>query len=339
MRKNYNPHKDKKLVKSDYTHRIIIPVHISGNEYAQDLLKILKITLQSLTKTIHKKTAITVVNNGSNQEVVDYLNNEFKNKRIHEIVHTSSVGKLNAILKILRSVNEEIITISDADVLFLNGWQDETLKVFNNFLKVGVVGIVPQFKLYATNSYNLFFDNFFSKKMRFTNVVNPNALKKFYQSIGWNDDYNKDFLCTNLTLASKSGTKAIVGSGHFVTTYRKEVFEYLPKENSNYLLGGGSERKYLDEPVLKAGGWRLTTNNNYAYHLGNVFEDWMDEELNALIDQSNRDVVIASKITFKGNKVSYFIKNHLFRKILSNNSLKKNFLKLKGLSKNMAKKH
>ncbi|MCF6279732.1 MAG: glycosyltransferase family 2 protein [Flavobacteriaceae bacterium] len=336
MRKNHNPNKDKKLDKSKFMHRIIIPVHISNNEYAQDLLKILKITLQSLYKSVHSKTAITIVNNGSNAEVVDFLNNEFKEKNIQELIHTESIGKLNAILKVLRLVDEEIITISDADVLFLNGWQNETTKVFNNFSKAGVVGIVPQFKQYTVNSFNLFFDNFFSKKLKFTQVVNPEGLKKFYKSIGWNDNYNKFFLKTNLTITSKNGEKAIVGSGHFVATYRKEVFDYLPKESSKYLLGGDSERKYLDEPVLKSGGWRLTTNDNYAYHLGNIYEDWMQDELDKSDNKPSQKLIEISSSHFKGRKFSYFIKNHLFRKIISPKSIFKKFLISKGLDKNIA---
>ena len=340
MRKDYNPNKDKLLIKNEYLHRIIIPLHISESEYAQDLLQIFKTTLKSLHKTIHQKTAITIINNGSCEEIVDFLNDEFKKGNIHEIIHTSAVGKLNAVLKIIRNVQEELVTISDADVLFLNGWQDETIKVFSEFPKAGVVGIVPQFKLYSTNSYNLFFDNLFSKKLSFTDVVNSEGLKKFYQSIGWKDNYNKDYLKTNLTLESRNKVKAIVGSGHFVATYRKEVFNKLPNENSNYLLGGNSERRYLDEPVLKAGGWRLTTNDNFAYHLGNVYENWMVSALNTVSDESKREVIDSKPpIITNSSKFSYTLKNHIFRKLLSNKSIFKRFLIYKGLDKKIAEKY
>jgi Glycosyl transferase family 2 len=339
MREGYNPNKDNKRSKPNYVHRIIIPLHISKDAYAKYLFTIFKITLKTLLKTIHKKTAITIVNNGSCNIVVDYLNDEFKKGNIQEIIHTESIGKINAILKVLRAVEEEIITVSDADVLFLNGWQEKTIQIFNSFPKVGVVGIVPQFKLYTTNSFNLFFDNIFSRKLKFTKVVNPEGLKKFYKSIGWKDNYNKEYLKTNLTLESKNGITAIVGSGHFVATYRKEVFKHLPNKNSQYLLGGESERKYLDEPVLKSGGWRLTTNENYAYHMGNTYEDWMQSTLDGLEDKSKRDALKINHSKLKGNRANYYFKNHLFRKFISNKNIFKIFLKYKGLDKNIVENY
>lgn len=339
MRVGFNPNKDKVIMECKYLHRIIIPVYVSKGKYKRDLLKILQFTLNSLYKTIHSRTAITVVNNGSNSEVVNFLNEEFKNKKIQELIHTNNIGKLNSILKVLPSVTEEIVTISDADVLFLNGWQDETIKIFNAFPKAGIVGIVPQFKLYEVNSFNVLFDKFWSSKLRFTPVINPKALECFYTSIGWDNNYNKDYLKTNLTLESNNGVKSLVGSGHFVATYRNKVFEYLPKENSKYLLGGFSEQKFLDTPILKVGGWRLTTNNNYAYHLGNTTENWMSVVLENLQDESNRECLSINKSNLKKNRLGFFVKNHLFRKLLSNKFIFIKFLIFKKLDRNIAAKY
>ncbi|PHR74597.1 MAG: hypothetical protein COA67_00550 [Lutibacter sp.] len=341
MRKKYNPSKDlQESTANSYNYRIVMPLHIPNFEgYFKDAFTIFKMSLQSLYKTIHQKTAITIVNNGSCDAVVDFLNDEFKKGTIHEVIHTEPIGKLNSLLKVLRNIEEEYVTVSDADVLFLNGWQDSTTQVFNVFPKAGVVGIIPQFKLYTTFSYNLLFDNFFSKKLQFTKVINPEALIKFYKSIGWDDTYNKDYLKTNLTLESDTKVKAIVGSGHVVATYKNEVFEQLPIENSTYQLGGNSERLYLDEPVLKTGGWRLTTNNNYAYHLGNVFEGWMLEELNAINDESDREIIKSSTVLLKSSKWKYNLKNHLFRKLLSRKSIFKRMLIRKGLDKTIAEKY
>lgn len=339
MRVGINPNKDKKLEQKKYTHRIIIPVFIPKGKNERDLLEILNFTLNSLYKTINSKTAITVINNGSNAEVVNFLNKEYKNYKIEELVHTSNIGKLNSILKVLPSINEKLITITDADVLFLNGWQDETLQIFNSFPKAGVVGIVPQFKTFVANCYNLLFDNIFSKKLKFTTVKNPKALEKFYESISWDKNYNKNYLKTNLTIESKNGIKAIVGSGHFVATYRKEVFDYMPKGRSDFLLGGYSEQLFLDTPLLKVGGWRLTTNNNYAYHLGNVSEPWMNNTLEELVDESNRKLVSLNKSSLKPNRLNFFVKNHLFRKIISQKYLFTKFLMYKKLDKQIAKKY
>lgn len=198
MRKGQNPQRNVSY-NNNYSHQVVIPVYIPNNEgYFKDGLIILKISIASLIKTTHSKTFITVVNNGSSKQVFNYLNELFEKGLIHEIIHTSNIGKNRAIIKGTKGHNFKIVTITDADVLFLNHWQVETVKVFNAFPKAGVVGLVPQFKLYNNFCSNLIISNFFNKKLKFTSVKNPEAIKHFYKSIGWDNNYNKDYLLNTL---------------------------------------------------------------------------------------------------------------------------------------------
>ena len=77
-----------------------------------------------------KKTFITLVNNGSCENVLVYLNELFSQKKIHELIHTDNIGKINAVFKGLSGNNIELVTITDADVLFLSNWQSQTATVF-----------------------------------------------------------------------------------------------------------------------------------------------------------------------------------------------------------------
>ncbi len=79
MRVGHNPHKDKIQDASDYWHQVIIPVYIPNHEgYFKDSFAILKLCLQSLLSTVHTKTYISIVNNGSCDLIVDYLNSLHK---------------------------------------------------------------------------------------------------------------------------------------------------------------------------------------------------------------------------------------------------------------------
>ena len=148
MRVGYNPYKDQ-ILEGTYHHQVVIPVYIPNQEgYFKDSFAILKLCLESLFNTIHNKTFITIINNGSDQIVSHYLDSLLEEKKIHELIHTENIGKLNAVLKGLAGHNIELVTISDADVMFLPNWQMETVKVFKAIAKAGVVGIVPQFKMY-----------------------------------------------------------------------------------------------------------------------------------------------------------------------------------------------
>ena len=284
MRVGFNPNKDKVLPKSDYTHQVIVPVYIPHqNDYFKDSFQILQLCLESLFKTCHAKTYITVVNNGSCVEVVNYLNQLHQEVKIQEVIHTTAIGKLNAILKGLSGHQFPLITITDADVLFVNHWQKATYEVFEAFPKAGVVSTTPSSKVLKQYTGNVIVSNLFSKKLNFKNVINPNAMMMFAKSIGNEDFYNATHLKKVLTITNKN-ISAVIGAGHFVATYRGSVFDLLNNRYSHFSLGGTSEALFLDKPVNDLGYWRLSTNDNYTYHMGNVKENWMQTIFESLND-------------------------------------------------------
>jgi len=337
MRIGYNPHKDAPLQSLGYQHQVIIPVYLPDNEgYFKDGLKILGYCLDSLFKTAHQQTFITVVNNGSSPETVLYLDDLFRNGKIHELIHTTNCGKLNAVLKGLSGNSFPLITIADSDVMFLNGWQKATYDVFDAFPKAGAVCPTPSSKSYKTYTYNIWFELLFSKSLYFTKVKNPEALQNFADSIGNPDFYNEIHKKTYLTVSNKN-LKAVVGAGHFLVTYKNEVFEQLPIKYSNYKLGGDSEKEILDLPVVKKGLWRLSTEDNFAFHMGNTYEDWMKLAFDAIPEEN---IVLVKNLNYPKtaiSKIGFLIKYKLFSKLLSRKKIMTRLLIKKGLSETAAK--
>lgn len=332
MRIGSNPNKEIHQEQSVFSHQIIVPVYIPNETgYFVDALKILKICLNSLFNTVHDSTYITLVNNGSCENVVHYLEELFLEKKINELIHTDNIGKINAVLKGLSGNNIELVTITDADVLFLAGWQFETAKVFSEISKAGVVGIVPQIRIFRANSNNVLYDNFFNKHLKFLEVVNPEGIIHFYESIGWGRDYNQDYLKLGLGLEYEN-VKCFVGAGHFVATYKKDIFEELHTFIGGKKVAGAGEA-YIDNKALEKDYWRLTTHNNYAYHMGNIYEDWMVEPKkdSSIVSYTSSSFTKRKKISSMG----YFIKNRLFKKIIFTKWVLKLFLKWKGLPKEM----
>jgi hypothetical protein len=338
MRIGYNPQKDKPLESSYYSHQVIIPVFIPNFEgYYKDSFIILKHCLNSLFQSIHSQTMVTIVNNGSCKEIVHYLNRLFDENKIQEIIHTENLGKLNSIIKGLSGNNIELVTIADSDVLFLKNWQKETVSVFNNFPKAGVVGIVPQIRMFTYLCDNVIFDNLFSKNLNFTELKNPNAFKKFYKSLGWVEDYNTDYLRWILSI-ERNNAKALVGSGHFVATYKKVIFKEV-KTYFGFKMGAKSE-KYLDKKPLSYNLWRLTTEDNYAYHMGNVAEDWMVDEVKK---NETKDIEVSILLSHekhvKINKLTFFIKNVFFCKVFENKIFRSYFYSFKKLPKDVLRNY
>lgn len=336
MRIGSNPNKEINQQQSFYIHQIIVPVYIPNEDgYFLDALKILKICLNSMFSTVHDRTFITIVNNGSCANVVKYLNELFEENKIKELIHTDNIGKINAVFKGLSGNNIELVTITDADVMFLRDWQKETIKVFSEIPKAGVVGIVPQFKMYKRYCGNIIFDNLFNKNLKFLRVKNQKALIHFYDSIGWDRNYNQDYLKYALGL-NYGEVQCFVGSGHFVATYKKDIFEELLS-----FIGGkkaaGIGEDYIDNKPLEKGYWRLTTYDNYAFHMGNIYENWM-ENIPQKIESVNY-----SNLNFtqrkKSGSINYFIKNKLFTKLITVNWIYRIFIRWKKLPKQMVKKY
>jgi hypothetical protein len=259
-----------------------------------------------------------------------YLDQLYLDAKIKEVIHTENIGKLNAVLKGIAGNNIELVTIADADVLFLDNWQSATTEIFRALPKVGVVGIVPQFNMFKNKCGNIIFDNLFNKNLKFIPIQSPEGLVRFYDSIGWDRGYNKDYLQYGLGL-EQSEVKVFVGSGHFVATYKKQMFQEM-KSYLNYKLGGDSEN-YLDTMPLKYDYWRVTTHDNYAFHMGNVYEDWMSE---IKLDKYNRiEVDSGFKQRKRANAFVVVLKNKIFSSFLGSEFISRLFYRWKKLPKTM----
>ena len=187
MREGENISRDKLIDKALCNHRVIMPLFIPHSlDYYKDSLSIFEMSLKSVNKTASSSIAISVVSNGSCDDVNKELLKFYEKGLINElIIEKEQIGKLNCILKVLRTSEERFFTITDADVLFLNDWEDEVMMIFEAFPKASAVSPIPVFRTQNHYTSNIIFDYFFSKKIKFSKVKNPDALTKFAKSIGW----------------------------------------------------------------------------------------------------------------------------------------------------------
>lgn len=279
MRSGLNPNKDKARTEQGYFHQVVIPVYIpKQTDYFAESLDVFKLCMQSLFLSSHKNTYFTVVNNGSCKAVVDYCNDLMASGKIQELVHAPNIGKVNAILKGVIGHNFDLVTITDADVLFKPGWQEASYTIFKAFPKAAAVSPVPIPTFLKYYNAHLWVRYAFSKQLKFKAVQDKKALTAFMESIN-NPNFYKPCHLEQIAVLSNKNTEACVGSGHFVNTYRATIFNPSVGSYSNYALGGDSETYFIDEPAFKAGGYRLATTHGFAYHMGNTLEPWMQEEL------------------------------------------------------------
>ncbi len=333
MRIGVNPEKKNNQLELEDYHRVVIPVYIPNLEedYFKDGLVILKLCINSLLFTIHNKTKISLIDNGCCKEVENYLHDLYKTQRpVDQLLNSKqNLGKVNAIYSAVKSNLEPLITIADADVMFLPNWQSNVEGIFRDFPESGMVSPVPSSLGYRSEFINsTMYYGLFKGKIGFKDVVSPEGLIKFQESIG-REMYKKIHLEKYLTVSNSKNT-AVIGCGHFVATLRSDVFKSAPQDVCQHKIVGGSESTYFDIPNDKAGYLRLATKDNYAYHLGNVFEPWMDVKIKSVLESSVSKITL--KVIPRGKPMRKFqYKIGKFFRILLFKKFKKQYFSSKGI--------
>jgi len=325
MRLGMNPQKESKKIQLKFQHRLIIVVFIPSLEgYYKNVLEVFKLCLESAITTTDSNCAITVVNNASCLELEYYLNSKLEEGTIDTVVHyKENIGKIDALIGAARASREPIITVSDVDILFKQGWQVETERIFMKIENVGSVAPIPcsRFVNYETSST---LSKILLGKVKFKYQSIPEnhlAHNKFLQGFHWQLETDENI---KWPVLESNGVKAIVGSGHQILSMRRELFfTTVPQEPSLTLVGNHSEYLYCDQPINYSGGMRLATYHNYAYHMGNNVEDWMQEVQEENIkdlETKKKDSVDLKLPAFrpkKPNKVWYKIKKRIVHKLFN----------------------
>ena len=272
-----NPQKQHKKIDMQSHHRVIVVVFIPKLEdYYLHMFGVFKLSLESIIATKNELCEITVVNNACCDVVVDYLNVLFSENKINSLIHhKENIGKIDALVGAARGSRERLITTTDADILFVKGWQEAVENVFSSFKNVGSVSPLP-IRIGLTSGTISTLQKIIFKEVSFSfQKIKENFIpyNKFRESIGWDLEPTDDL---PWPVVSYKGVNAILGSAHQVLTIDREIFfSDIPFEPSFTLVGNNSEHNYIDTPIDLSGKMRLSTFSNYAYHMGNKAEDWM----------------------------------------------------------------
>jgi hypothetical protein len=336
MRIGTNPEKENKNLIVENYHRIIIPVYIPHFEgYFKETFEVFKLCIESLLKTVHTKTRITIYNNNCHQIVKNFIDEQFEESvYIDQVFHSKeNLGKINAILASSKGNLEPIITITDADVLFKQGWQAAVEDVFVKFPEAGMVSPVPSSKTLTNHTSSTWFYGFFKGKLEFQDVLDPEAMHKFDLSLGNKElMYKPIHLEKYLVLTSKCNSgEVVMGCGHFVATLKRDVFDKGTSEPAFIKIVGGVEGKFIDMPNDKLGYLRVATKGNFAYHMGNKTEQWMYDIASNLKAENSNGIDSAQ---INDRKIAFFPRKigSLLIRLISNKKTRSLFLKRLGLS-------
>ena len=312
MRIGINPEKENKEIKDKIYHRVVVPVYIPDFEgYFAGSFEVFKLCLESLLLTVHSQTRITIYNNNCHKDVKTYIDKKYyESEYIDQVFHSKkNVGKINAILASVKGNLEKLITVSDADVFFKNGWQFGVEKLFVNFPEAGMISPVPSSKSMLSYTSNNWFYSLFKGNLSFEKVLDPKAMHRFDLSLGNKQRlYKSIHLKKYLVLTNKkNNSQAVMGCGHFVATVHRVVFDKGSSEPAFFKISNGVESKFIDIPNEKLGFLRLATKENLAFHIGNFTEPWMFEEFRTLKKEISNGIDSSNLVSKSFNKKATFI--------------------------------
>ena len=292
MRKGYNPVKVSKTKNKRFHHRIVLPVYIpdSNELYFKNLNNVLKLCLSSLFNSINiENTAVTVINNGSCKETEEEIF-VFIDKIDKYVYYNTNKGKVYAVKEEARSCTEDYITITDSDIFFLKNWEFEVFKIFENFPDAGVVSPYPcPYMTFYHNTY-VFGKNFinnirygkYTKDRDIELYLEGTNLPKLHLRKNKKENWkNKQYVIKN------KKEKAVIGAYHVVATYK--TFQFSNDYSFNEVVFENSyESETIDNKAKLYGLNRLSTINNFIYHIGNEIQS--DNNIDTLI-QYNENLI------------------------------------------------
>lgn len=235
--------------------------------------QVLKANLESIYATVDVDFDLMVFDNGSCDEIKQYLLNEQKEGRIQYLLFSEkNLGKGGAWNMILDGAPGEIIAYTDNDCLFSPEWLRESLKILEAFPNTGMVTARP----FRTNP------DFFSGTIAWADstdgvqhetgdLVDYEVFREFDLSLGQSeDDIRAHYESSKDHRLTLNGVSAMVGASHWqFTAYKKTVQEFLPFQMDRPM----GQVKQLDMRMNEKGYLRLMTEKPYAMNMSNTLEN------------------------------------------------------------------
>ena len=258
MRIGQNPAKSSKTVATPKRITVAvlnyIPV-LSG--YYAEMLDVLKLSLNSLRKAAGLPFDLLVFDNGSCEEVLQYLADEKQAGRIQFLMLSEkNLGKGGAWNLMLAGAPGEIIAYADNDVLYYPGWLAKSVQILETFPNVGMVTSRPfrtDADLYASTI--AWAEGEPEATLEFGHFILWETFLEFDRSLGKPDEeIHERYANLQDARLMYHGVQVLAGASHWqFVAYKKVLARFLPFDMDRPM----GQVKQLDSRVNEAGLLRL----------------------------------------------------------------------------------
>lgn len=270
MRIGQNPIKSVESIAPPSPVTVVIISHIPflSGYYARSL-DILKLSLNSLHANTDSDFDLLVFDNGSCQEVRDYLLQEQRQDRIQFLLLSErNIGKPAAWNIALTAAPGEFVTYADSDVVFYPEWLSASLQALRDFPNAGMVTAMP---ILTPQKYSAATIKWVKKQNRLKVERGQRLLWRDFwrhaRSLGDTEQKARRFYTENEAVRfGIKGRRYFVGAAHFQFTAPKAALIAVLPIPAERPMG---QVRLLDQAMDKAGFLRLCTDHWYVQHLGN----------------------------------------------------------------------
>ena len=269
MRKGQNPVKQLTTVAKPQRVTAAVLNHIPFLEgFYSQMLDVLRLSLDTLRENAGMPLDLLVFDNGSCQQVIDYLVAEKQQGRIqYLILSEKNVGKGGAWNVMLQAAPGEIIAYADNDVIYSQTWLVESIKVLETFPQSGMVTSRPfHTKPELYQSVLRWAETTPGVEIELGQLTDPAWNRDFLLSVGRSEEEIRQDQEQEDVRVTFNGVSAFAGASHWqFLGWKKTLQEFLPIDLSRPL----GQVLRLDEMMDQRGYLRLMTTLPYCMNLSN----------------------------------------------------------------------